>query len=160
MKFLLLTLFITIVFTPLTHAQCISGDCQNGEGTYLLPSGAKYFGTFKNGEIHGFGTCKYPDGSKYEGEWENRLYEGYGTKMYADGTVRQGFWKKGLPMDETGKLAVEESLRETHKKRRHLTLKQAVYQGIAEMGMAYLLIQMEALTEAIFQWKSRRLGAI
>lgn len=115
MKFLLLTLLTTVAFTNLVHAQCISGDCQNGEGTYLLPSGAKYFGDFKNGEIHGVGICKYPDGSKYDGEWENRLYEGYGTKTYADGTTRQGFWKKGLPVDEMGKLAIEESLRETHK---------------------------------------------
>jgi hypothetical protein len=88
-------------------AQCISGDCQNGVGTYRYPSGAKYTGNFKNGEIHGVGVCYYSDGSKYQGEWMNRYPEGKGTKTYKDGTTRTGLWKKGKPIDQNGKVQEE-----------------------------------------------------
>ena len=46
---------------------CISGDCENGHGTYLSVGGAIYVGEFQNGEIHGQGVCYYADGSKYQG---------------------------------------------------------------------------------------------
>jgi hypothetical protein len=88
-------------------AQCISGDCKNGRGTFLFPSGAKYIGDFKNGETHGVGVCYYTNGSKYSGEWRNRYPEGKGTKTYADGTTRTGLWLKGKPVDESGNVLAE-----------------------------------------------------
>lgn len=115
MRLLLFIVVLTNCVITTLSAQCISGDCENGDGTYMLPSGAKYFGGFQNGEIHGHGTCKYPDGSKYVGEWKNRLYDGFGTKTYEDGSMRAGFWKKGQPIDERGQLIVRESLKETTK---------------------------------------------
>ncbi len=81
---------------------CISGDCVNGEGVYVLKSGSIYIGSFQKGEIHGVGVCMYPDGSKYKGEWSHRYPEGNGTMTYADGTVRSGMWKKGRPVSSTG----------------------------------------------------------
>lgn len=93
-------LILTSIALPfLAQAQCISGNCKNGKGTYLYPSGAKYTGDFKNGEIHGIGTCAYSDGSRYEGEWVNRYPEGKGTKYMKDGSKLTGFWKKGVLMD-------------------------------------------------------------
>lgn len=89
------------------HAQCVSGDCKNGIGTYVYPSGAKYTGHFKNGEINGVGVCYYTDGSKYQGEWVSRFPEGKGTKTYADGTTRAGLWKKGKPVDANGNVLEE-----------------------------------------------------
>lgn len=91
----------------LLSAQCLSGDCKNGVGTYKYPSGAKYVGNFKNGEIHGVGVCYYTDGSKYQGEWVNRYPEGKGTKTYSDGTTRTGQWKKGKPVDDKGNVLEE-----------------------------------------------------
>lgn len=88
-------------------AQCVSGDCKNGKGIYLFPSGAKYIGHFKNGECDGIGVCYYTDGSKYQGMWKDRYPEGHGIKTYADGTVRNGYWKKGKPVDENGKVVEE-----------------------------------------------------
>lgn len=85
-------------------AQCISGDCKNGRGTFIYPSKAKYIGEFKNGEIHGVGTCFYTDGSKYTGEWRNRFPEGKGVKTLKDGTECRGTWKKGQLIDEKGAL--------------------------------------------------------
>lgn len=86
----------------LLSAQCVSGDCINGKGTFVYPSGAKYTGDFRNGEIDGIGVCYYTDGTKYSGEWKNRYPEGKGTKTYSDGTKRTGNWKKGKPVDENG----------------------------------------------------------
>lgn len=83
---------------------CVSGDCQNGAGAYIHPSGAVYNGEFKNGEIHGKGVCHYPDGSKYEGEWAHRYPDGKGTKTFPDGRVVNGYWKKGQPVDAFGNL--------------------------------------------------------
>ncbi|GAB4499744.1 MAG: hypothetical protein OHK0019_37260 [Saprospiraceae bacterium] len=97
----------TLIFPPTLLAQCISGDCKNGVGTFVYPSGAKYTGHFKDGEIHGIGVCYYTDGSKYQGEWVHRYPEGRGTKTYSDGTVRTGLWKRGKPVDESGKVLEE-----------------------------------------------------
>jgi len=99
--------FLFSFFSIQTHAQCISGNCINGKGTYVYPSGAKYLGDFKNGEISGVGVCYYTDGSKYSGEWRSRYPDGKGTKTYADGTKRTGSWRKGKPVDATGKIQEE-----------------------------------------------------
>lgn len=105
---LLLPFLLSIFFIPqLLTAQCVSGDCQNGEGTYVYPSGAKYKGGFQNGEIHGVGICYYTDGSKYSGQWVHRYPEGKGTKTYADGTKRSGRWMKGQPVDAQGNIEEE-----------------------------------------------------
>jgi hypothetical protein len=81
---------------------CVSGDCRNGKGIYIYPSGAIYIGEFKDGEIHGIGACHYSDGSKYQGEWVSRYPEGRGTKIFPDGTKWTGNWRRGQPIDENG----------------------------------------------------------
>jgi len=101
MKHVLL-LSLLFAFTTTLSAQCVSGNCQNGQGTYLYPSGAKYVGNFANGEIHGVGVCYYTDGSKYSGQWEHRYPHGTGTKTFADGNKWTGNWQKGQPVDEEG----------------------------------------------------------
>lgn len=83
---------------------CISGNCKNGKGIYIYPSGAIYIGEFKDGEIHGIGACHYSDGSKYQGEWNFRYPEGRGTKTFPDGSKWTGRWKKGQPVDDSGNL--------------------------------------------------------
>ncbi len=103
MRHLFLLLFFSFVTLNLS-AQCTAGDCQNGKGTYVYPSGAKYIGEFKDGEIHGVGVCYYTDGSKYSGQWTHRYPEGKGTKTYADGSKRHGNWVKGQPVDENGEV--------------------------------------------------------
>ncbi len=102
LSFLNLFLFLSFL-----NAQCVTGDCQNGKGTYLFPSGAKYVGEFQNGEIHGIGVCYYTNGSKYSGQWVHRFPEGKGTKTFEDGTKRFGMWVKGQPVDEDGNFIEE-----------------------------------------------------
>ena len=105
LKFFFTSLIVLTI--TLLNAQCVSGDCKNGKGIYLFPSGAKYIGNFKNGECEGIGVCYYTDGSKYQGMWHARFPEGHGIKTYADGTVRNGYWKKGKPVDENGRIVEE-----------------------------------------------------
>ncbi len=83
---------------------CVSGNCKDGKGIYIYPSGAIYIGEFVNGEIHGIGACYYTDGSKYQGQWVHRYPEGRGTKIFPDGKKWTGYWKKGQPVDEEGRI--------------------------------------------------------
>jgi hypothetical protein len=99
--------FIFLLFGSILQAQCISGNCKNGKGTFMYPSGAKYVGEFINGEINGVGVCYYSDGSKYSGEWKNRYPDGRGTKTYSDQTKRTGLWRKGKPVDDKGNVLEE-----------------------------------------------------
>ncbi len=102
-----LSIFIFFVFLNYTSAQCISGDCKNGTGIYLYPSGAKYIGQFKDGEIHGIGTCYYTDNSTYRGEWVHRYPDGNGIKTLADGRFWEGRWQQGFPIDSSGNIIKE-----------------------------------------------------
>ena len=95
MKFFL-TLFFLFPSTSV-FAKCISGDCNNGYGTYLDDYGTKYVGEWKNNSANGQGTLIFGtgewEGDKYIGEFKNDLYEGQGTYTFADGTIETGIWK-------------------------------------------------------------------
>lgn len=99
MKSIVLVLLMNIILSCSLSAQCVSGNCKNGRGTFLYQSGARYQGEFKSGEIHGKGICTYSDGSKYDGEWVNRYPDGKGVKTLKDGTRLTGAWKKGVLME-------------------------------------------------------------
>jgi len=55
---------------------CIQGDCANGYGAYTWLSGAKYIGSFENGERNGPGTFSFPNGLTIKGIWSNDRYVG------------------------------------------------------------------------------------
>ena len=67
---------------------CISGDCQNGQGTYTYSSGSKYVGEWKDGNYHGQGTWTGGEGEfegdKYVGEWKDDYMHGKGTYTYTN----------------------------------------------------------------------------
>jgi len=91
----IIILALLIVASFNLGAQCLKGNCDTGNGTFLFPSGSRYEGEFLNGEIHGFGTCYYKDGSIYVGNWVHRFPEGKGILTLKDGTSKNGNWKKG-----------------------------------------------------------------
>ncbi len=92
----MITLWILLGWSAIAlQAQCISGDCRDGKGAYILPSGARYVGEFQNGEITGQGACYYEDGSLYRGEWLKGYPHGKGIKTFTDGTRKEGIWRKG-----------------------------------------------------------------
>ncbi len=81
---------------PQPDKGCISGDCENGAGTYVFQEGDKYIGTFKNGLPHGRGTIFYKDGRRYEGEIQEGYLQGYGTLFTQKGQSISGYWKEGI----------------------------------------------------------------
>lgn len=56
--------------------RCRSGDCMNGEGNYLQPSGNSYEGNFRNGYRHGFGTYTLSSGKQFQGIWNQNDLNG------------------------------------------------------------------------------------
>lgn len=96
MKELLGILAFTFLTTFTLQAQidCIKGNCQNGYGTCLFPSGSKYVGEFKNGKINGKGILYFSDGSKYIGHWVNQYREGKGRMVFPNGNEYFGMFKR------------------------------------------------------------------
>ncbi|MFN8254810.1 MAG: caspase family protein [Bacteroidales bacterium] len=122
----LLVFSIISIFTYSQQSGCISGDCDNGFGTWLYPNGDKYTGNwvnkqmhgngtyfykngdvykgdFRNNKLEGFGTCTFKNGDRYTGEYANNLTEGEGTYFYANGKVEKGLWVQGKFFGESKK---------------------------------------------------------
>jgi len=95
-------LFILFSILPIIgSSQCISGNCINGTGTYIYPSGGKYTGEWKDDKRHGQGTHNYSNGDKYVGEWKDDKHHGQGKKIWSDGSKYEGQWYNGIPKDNT-----------------------------------------------------------
>jgi len=95
MKKLLLYLSLYLIWCNWSYAQCISGDCVNGQGTFTYPDAGKYVGEFKNGKEEGLGTFTFLDGEKYEGQFKNSKPEGLGTYTFLNGGKYEGQFKDG-----------------------------------------------------------------
>lgn len=61
---------------------CISGDCDNGYGTYIWETGEKYVGYWQGGKRNGNGINYFVGGHQYQGDWVNDLRTGYGTFIF------------------------------------------------------------------------------
>jgi hypothetical protein len=92
------------------HAQCISGDCDNGYGIALFPEKgkARYSGQFQNQKPHGSGKAEYGDGSIYEGEWRSGKWHGQGTMTLASGTKLMGTWQDSRFIGNDAAFAAEQ----------------------------------------------------
>lgn len=95
MKKPVIVLILSVCFVYSAFSQCISGNCVNGIGVMLYPSGARYVGEFVKAERQGFGYCFFTDGTQYEGFWSNDMLDGEGIKTFNTGKVEKGTWKKG-----------------------------------------------------------------
>jgi len=51
--------------------ECVSGDCINGQGTYVWPEGDKYVGAFIDGMREGQGIYYFTDSTYESGLWAN-----------------------------------------------------------------------------------------
>ena len=116
-----LSILALILIAHLSFSQqkdCISGDCDNGYGTWVYSNGDKYEGTWVNQKMHGQGTYYYKNGNIYKGGFKNNMLdgtatftahngdkyvgqykknemEGEGTYFYKDGKVEKGLFVKG-----------------------------------------------------------------
>lgn len=89
-----LAVLLTTIFSLQGQSDCIKGDCSNGYGTTVFPSGAKYIGDFKNGKLHGKGIFYFSDGNKYIGHWVNQYREGEGRMIFTSGDEYLGEFKQ------------------------------------------------------------------
>ncbi len=95
-------LLLTLLFFPLVGfgQQCISGNCENGQGSFTWADGEKYVGEWKDGKKHGQGIYSYAVGDKYAGEWKDGNRHGIGTFTYANGTIVKGLFENGQYVGE------------------------------------------------------------
>ena len=73
---------------------CVSGDCQNGIGKYILNNG-EYEGSFLYGKQSGQGKFTCPNGDRYEGQYSDGNKNGYGILSQANGKKYEGNYKNG-----------------------------------------------------------------
>lgn len=108
-----------------SYAQCISGNCKDGYGTYqdakqrytgffnsnMKPdgygvknyvSGASYIGQFSDGKFSKTGTYFWNDGTRYIGHWQDGKRQGVGIEIQSDGTTNTDIYVDGN-IDETVK---------------------------------------------------------
>ncbi len=95
MKNILFGLSAAFLLTPvLASAQCLKGDCQNGNGTYQYSGGAKYQGDFRSGKMQGTGTLWFSNGNVYTGQWTNGQRQGKGKLTMKNGQIFEGEFSK------------------------------------------------------------------
>jgi len=79
---------------------CVSGNCDDGQGTYIWSSGNKYIGEWKSGKMNGVGTYYWKNGDKYEGDWVNDYMDGNGVYTYKNGDIEKGLFKEDDLIEE------------------------------------------------------------
>ena len=76
MKKYIVLLCLLVLFVPgYVYAACISGNCENGQGTYTA-SGTIYVGEFKDGKMEGQRTYTNVNGNKLVGEFKDGKFVG------------------------------------------------------------------------------------
>ena len=93
MKPFLFLLFFIIALQN-TFAQCTTGNCKDGNGTYNY-GWCVYSGEFKNGKPEGKGVMKYDDYT-YNGEFKNGLEDGTGEIVNKDGSKENVVYSAGV----------------------------------------------------------------
>lgn len=82
-------------------AECIEGNCKNGNGIYIIrcskyyTADGKYSGEWKNGQLDGKGVLAFPDGLVYSGMFKENMANGKGTVSYLNGVVYSGQFRDG-----------------------------------------------------------------
>jgi hypothetical protein len=69
---------------------CLSGNCYEGYGVYIYPSGGRYEGDFQRANPNGKGKLQFPNGDVYVGEWVNSYRQGVGKMFYHNGDLYEG----------------------------------------------------------------------
>jgi hypothetical protein len=85
-------LAVSALFITTIQAQCTSGDCINGEGTFIYFDGSKFQGTFVNGKKF-YGNYIYKSNAVYEGYFKNDERDSIGKYRYANGDFFEGYFK-------------------------------------------------------------------
>ena len=125
------------------NADCISGNCVNGQGTYTFTNGNTYFGDFIDGKRTGQGTFTYANGDKYVGAFLHGNRHGQGILTLFDGTLKSGIWEKdryfGIKVDWLEKARVVKEVMRNERKA------QIFKRRVAEEPLVYLEAALERL---------------
>ena len=90
----LYTLFM-FIFPLLSSAQCVEGDCLNGNGSFKFLNGT-YVGQFIESELSGKGAFQTRKGYSYDGSWAGGKKNGYGIELIKRGSTYEGQFKDNL----------------------------------------------------------------
>ncbi|HHB77694.1 MAG TPA: hypothetical protein ENK85_00505 [Saprospiraceae bacterium] len=109
MRLFFLYLLGMLTYVQVGYTQCISGVCDNGQGTYRFSDGSIYVGAFKNGLPDGEGIWEYPQGGKVKGTFKKGLPVGEAAFVKTPVTKRKtgclsGNCRNGIGvyLDESG----------------------------------------------------------
>ncbi len=87
----LLLVFYCIPF----FSQCLVGDCENGEGTYIYTDKTKIVGLWKNNKPNGKCQVFYSDGGSYTGEMKDGKWYGIGKFISNENVIIEGYFIDG-----------------------------------------------------------------
>jgi hypothetical protein len=93
MKKLITILVLGLLLSGNAYAECVQGNCVNGQGTQTFPNGDKYVGEWKDNKRHGKGTYTWSSGHTYVGEWKDNKRHGQGTYTSSSGDQFVGEFK-------------------------------------------------------------------
>lgn len=74
-------------------AQCIEGNCFNGNGKFIFKNGDMYNGQWLKGKMDGQGTYTWKNGDIYKGAFFEGQLEGRGTITFKNGDRYIGTWE-------------------------------------------------------------------
>ena len=93
-RIVLITLLFIGGFALNSNAQCVKGNCFNGNGTWKFANGDKYEGQWVDSKMHGFGKYEFSNGDRYNGDFHDNKRDGTGTYVWKDKGIYKGQWKK------------------------------------------------------------------
>lgn len=73
----------------------------------VTPDGGRYYGTLKDGKLHGRGRIEWANGARYEGGFEDGLMSGRGRYRFANGDLYEGEARRGM-MNGRGRMQLRD----------------------------------------------------
>ncbi len=91
-KLFLLSSFLFLL-SSVSMAQCIEGNCYDGNGKLIFKNGDMYNGLWVKGKMEGQGTYTWKNGDVYKGAFFDGEMEGRGTMTWKNGDRYIGTWE-------------------------------------------------------------------